>query len=74
MTSAATASLGSAGERGGDLAEHLLLGAPASRSASVSPTQMIGVMPWRRIAVAFLATISSVSPNSSRRSLWPQIT
>ena len=31
-------------------------------------------MPWRWIAVALAATISSVSPNSSRRSLWPQMT
>ena len=47
---------------------------PASRSSSVSPTQRIGVMPWRWIAATLAATISSVSPNSSRRSLWPQIT
>ena len=35
---------------------------------------MIGVIPWCRIAVALFATMSSVSPNSSRRSLWPQMT
>ena len=48
--------------------------APASRSASVSPTHRIGVMPWRWTATTLAATISSVSPNSSRRSLWPQMT
>ena len=48
--------------------------APASRSSSVSPTHMIGVMPAASTARSFLATISSVSPNSSRRSEWPTIT
>ena len=47
---------------------------PASRSSRVSPTQRIGVMPAPRTARSFLATISSVSPNSSRRSEWPTIT
>jgi hypothetical protein len=35
---------------------------------------MIGVMPSAWMAVALRATISSVSPNSSRRSLWPVMT
>ena len=48
--------------------------APASRSASVSPTHTIGVIRLRWTAVIFAATISSVSPNSSRRSLCPQMT
>jgi hypothetical protein len=48
--------------------------APASRSASVSPQQTIGVMACCWIAATFLFTSSSVSPNSSRRSLWPQMT
>ena len=48
--------------------------APASRSSSVSPTHMIGVISWRRIAFTLRLTASSVSPNSSRRSEWPAIT
>ena len=44
---------------------------PASRSSSVSPTHMIGVIAVARIAFTLRLTISSVSPKSSRRSLWP---
>ncbi len=47
---------------------------PASRSSSVSPTQAIGVMPCFWIADTLAATMSSVSPNSSRRSLCPAMT
>ncbi len=42
--------------------------APASRSSSVSPTHRIGVMALARMAFTLRLTISSVSPNSSRRS------
>ena len=45
--------------------------APACRSASVSPTQTIGVIPALITAAALAATNSSLSPNNSRRSEWP---
>src|SRR5574337_72442 len=41
---------------------------PASRSARVSPTQMIGIRPVARAAPLFLFTLSSVSPKYCRRS------
>ena len=47
---------------------------PASRSSSVSPTHRIGVMPDARMARTFRFTVSSVSPNSSRRSECPAMT
>ena len=47
---------------------------PASRSSSVSPTHTIGVMPLPRTALTLRFTISSVSPNSCRRSECPTIT
>ncbi len=47
--------------------------APASRSASVSPTQTIGVKPAASAASALFATVASVSPYSVRRSEWPTI-
>jgi len=34
----------------------------------------VAVMPCLKTALTFLFTVSSVSPNSSRRSLWPTIT
>ena len=43
----------------------------ASRSCKVSPTQKITFKPWRMAAATFLFKISSVSPNTLRRSLWP---
>ena len=43
----------------------------ASRSASVSPTQTIGVMPQARAALALSATTASVSPWYWGRSEWP---
>jgi hypothetical protein len=47
---------------------------PASRSARVSPTQMIGDRPARNAARAFRLTAASSSPNSWRRSEWPMMT
>jgi len=47
-----------AGELGGDDG----FGAPPSRSASVSPTQMMGLRPAPIAASALARTISSVSP------------
>ena len=47
---------------------------PASRSASVSPTQTIGMRPTRSALAVFSATNSSVSAKCCRRSLWPRMT
>ena len=47
---------------------------PASRSASVSPTHMMGSRPWSSAAWTFFCTLSSVSPKSWRRSEWPMMT
>ena len=47
---------------------------PASRCSSVSPTQTIGVMPWRRTARSVAATVASSIPKSVRRSECPTIT
>src|SRR5262249_39480792 len=46
---------------------------PASRSASISPTQPITPSPPASAARAFLPTLSLVSPKNCRRSLWPTI-
>ena len=47
---------------------------PASRSASVSPTHKIGVIPAPNTARTFFATTWSDSPKCSRRSECPTIT
>src|SRR6266436_3576085 len=47
---------------------------PASRSSWVSPRQTIGVRPLLRAIKVFLATLSSVSRKSWRRSEWPMMT
>src|SRR5699024_1472636 len=46
---------------------------PASRSASVSPTQTIGTMLFFKVASVFLFTVASVSLKCSRRSEWPMM-
>jgi hypothetical protein len=45
-----------------------------SRSASVSPTHRIGVIPARSAAGTFSASALSVSPKSVLRSEWPSTT
>ena len=47
---------------------------PASRSASVSPTQMTATRPASTAALARWFTVSSVSPKYWRRSEWPTMT
>jgi hypothetical protein len=47
---------------------------PASRCWSVSPTHRIGISPAFTADFSFRFTLSSVSPNSWRRSEWPTIT
>ena len=47
---------------------------PASRSASVSPTQRIGIRPASSAAGTFSASARSVSPKYSRRSECPSTT
>src|SRR5450759_413311 len=47
---------------------------PASRSASISPTQTMGFRPAASDATVFCRTVSPVSPKNWRRSLWPMMT
>src|SRR6266403_1313514 len=47
---------------------------PASRSSCVSPRQTMGVRPLSSAIKVFLATLSSVSRKSWRRSEWPMMT
>src|SRR6267378_2496916 len=47
---------------------------PASRSSCVSPRQTMGVRPLSSAIKDFLATLSSVSRKSWRRSEWPMMT
>ena len=47
---------------------------PASRCASVSPTQTMGFSPAAKAACTLRLTVSSVSPKSWRRSECPRIT
>ena len=47
---------------------------PLSRCSSVSPTQTMGRSFPSSAARTFRLTISSVSPNNVRRSLWPSTT
>jgi hypothetical protein len=61
-------------DRRAELAPDDRLGLPASRSASVSPTQTIGTRPCLSAAAAFCATSRSLSPCSARRSEWPTMT
>src|ERR1039457_2137541 len=46
----------------------------ASRSASSSPTQTMGMRPWARADLSLRLTLSSVSLKYWRRSLWPMST
>ena len=52
-------------------AAHTSLTKPSSYCALDSPTQITGLRPASRIARVLSPTISSVSPNNSRRSEWP---
>ena len=47
---------------------------PEARWPSDSPTQTMVTRPAFKAAIALARTISSVSPWSARRSLWPQMT